>query len=148
MKNRPQTSAHTDSASVTASQTTPIPDQKPCGYMQMSSESLGNVQVPAAKKSAWKAANRPLKSMSAHEARMTNSAITAPPAQASGLPKARGPQVRSTTSRQNTVSTTTPKSAGSTRCTTLFTSSRCAIASGVSVYASGAAASSSTVAPA
>ena len=62
MKNMPHNRESIDSIMLTASQVKPIPIQKSCGYMQISSESGENTHVPSAKKSEWNTANSPLKS--------------------------------------------------------------------------------------
>ena len=93
MKNMPHNRESIDSIMLTASQVKPIPIQKSCGYMQISSESDGNVHVPSAKNSEWNTANSPLKSAIAQMAKRTNSATTRPPANANGWPIERGPNM-------------------------------------------------------
>ena len=93
MKNMPHKRESIASIMLTASQTVPIPIQKSCGYMQISSESGANVHVPSAKNSEWNAANSPLKSTTAQMPVTTNSAMTMPPANAKGRPMERGPNM-------------------------------------------------------
>ena len=90
-KNKPNTTESIERIAVTASHVQPIPTQKLTGYMQMSRESLANVQVPAAKNSEWNAVNSPSKSTAAHSPSTAKSASESTPEYSRRRPTERGP---------------------------------------------------------